>query len=300
MASDFDEALLHEYDDSTLAGYIENNPRLNALGGVRYLSPNLVYKAASPNLQKDAIKSTNLALQLGIRVPVIERSLSIGYSLYTIMRRVDGTSLIDCWHKLGWLTTFKLAFQLRQFVRKMPTQTSSTAGGLHTGNFNSIWVEDLYGLPKNASSLAVAEYFNFWGNFISPPFGECPKRPKELDVRFSITAPLFFTHQDMAPRNLMMDKKDQLWLVDWNLSGWFPIYMEYVGMQNFEIPSTWGWFDRLRWHIFSWISVGRYETKRKAIVSGHYWSTRFRLGRREEVLVEGADPNDVNARKPGL
>ncbi|KKZ65226.1 hypothetical protein EMCG_08935 [[Emmonsia] crescens] len=302
MASGFDETLLHEYDDSTLAQLLKRDSRLIAMrGGVNYISPNLITKAANPNLQRDAIKSTNLALQLGIRVPVIKRSFQAGHSLYTVMERVDGMNLLDCWHQLGWLTTFKLAFQLRGFVRKMRTQTSPTAGGLHTGDFNSIWVEDLYGLPKHAGTRAVVEYFNFWGNFICPPLHERPKRPEKLKVQFS-TAHFVFTHQDLAPRNLMIDKHDKLWLIDWNLSGWFPIYMEYVGMQNFVIPSTWKWLDRLRWTIFSWISVGRDEARRKAIKSGHYWSLHSRLGRYEEVLVEGADPWDTNpnSRKPGL
>lgn len=181
----------------------------------------------------------------------------------------------------------------------MRTQISSTAGGLHTGKFNSMWVEDLYGLPKHASPFAVAEYFNFWGNFICPPLHERPKRPEKLKVNFS-NIPLVFTHQDLAPRNMMVDRHDKLWLVDWNLSGWFPPYLEYVGMQNFVIPSTWEWFDRLRWRIFTWISVGRDEVKRNAIRSGHYWSVYSRLGRYEEVLIKGADPWDLNARKPGL
>lgn len=304
MASDFDETRLHEYDDATLAEFIERAPRTSStMGGVRCLSPSLVSKTAGPTLHHDALKGICLARQLGIRVPAVRRVVEIKdllHSCYTIMERIDGTTLHDCWHQLSWFTTLRLALQLRRWVRKMRTQTSPTAGGLDSGQFNSPWVEDSYGLPDNASPRAVGSYFDFWGNFIPPPIGTIPKRPAKLKIDFSsMTTPLYFTHQDLAPRNLMIDTQGQLWVVDWTLSGWFPIYLEYTGMQNF-LAHSWGWFDRLRWRLFTWISVGWYEAEKCAIRGGVSWSIKWRNGRRGEVLVEGADPWDFNARRPGL
>lgn len=48
--------------------------------------------------------------------------------------------------------------------------------------------------------------------------------------------PLAFTHQDLTLRNLMVDKKGQLWVVDWQSSGWYPAFFEYVGMHIFHTP----------------------------------------------------------------
>lgn len=100
----------------------------------------------------------------------------------------------------------------------------------------------------------------------------------------------------------MLDKKGQLWIVDWDLSGWFPIYLEYTDMQNFHRPTTWGWFDYLRWRLFSWISVGWYEEEKKAVYQGVCRSVARRNGRHGEVLVEGVSSWDLSleARRPDL
>ena len=33
---------------------------------------------------------------------------------------------------------------------------------------------------------------------------------------------LVFTHQDLAARNLILDDNGRLWVIDWELAGWYP------------------------------------------------------------------------------
>jgi serine/threonine protein kinase len=73
-----------------------------------------------------------------------------------------------------------------------------------------------------------------------------------------------FSHQDLAPRNIILDKEGKIWLIDWGMSGWYPVYFEYTSMQNFN-EITWGRMARLRWWIFSWISVGLFSRERSAL-----------------------------------
>jgi hypothetical protein len=95
------------------------------------------------------------------------------------------------------------------------------------------------------------------------------------------------THHDLAPRNLMVDLNGKLWLLDWEYSGFYPIYFEYAAMQNFEIPRTWNWFDRLRWTLFCWIAVGYYPRYANALGLIRSRFTRFLAGRRYHLLKYG-------------
>lgn len=216
------------------------------------------------------------------------------------MERIHGSNLHDCWHQLGWLTTFELAFQLRAYTRRMRGLTSSTVGGLATGTTRSIWIEDEYRLPLYASSECLAAFLNFWCNFVPPQLrqGGTAFVNGYRGASFPPGQKLVFTHQDLAPRNMLIDSKNRLWLVDWDFSDWFPIYFEYAGMQNFG-DVHWTWFDKLGWRIFTWISVGVYKLEKKALSHARYWFICNPTGRQHEVLMEGAGMNDIHLRKPG-
>ncbi|OJD16606.1 hypothetical protein AJ78_03246 [Emergomyces pasteurianus Ep9510] len=112
--------------------------------------------------------------------------------------------------------------------------------------------------------------------------------------------PLVFTHQDLAPRNMIVDERCQLWLLDWDYSGWYPVYFEYASMQNFDVPSNWRWIDRFRWKLFSWITVGLFPKEHRALEQAKMRFTRYPLGRKNEVLQDGAPARAVHLRKPGM
>lgn len=78
----------------------------------------------------------DLARQLGIRDPGIERTIEADHNNYLIMERIDGTNLEESWTTIGWLATIRLAFQLRRYVQRLRTVTSSTAGSLSTESVN--------------------------------------------------------------------------------------------------------------------------------------------------------------------
>jgi aminoglycoside phosphotransferase (APT) family kinase protein len=96
---------------------------------------------------------------------------------------------------------------------------------------------------------------------------------------------LVFTHHDLAPRNLLLDRRGQLWVLDWDYAGWYPRYFEYAAMQNFSVPHTWTRFARARWFLFTWITVGRFEHERNVLELIRAKFTRFMFGRRFEILA---------------
>lgn len=279
----FDDNLLHQYDEDSLERYIAASPRSEVIGGVSLLSSGLVAKGGSAKYSKGGLEAMKLAYGLGVRVPAVKRAfIEKSGDLQLVMERIRGETLMNCWNRLGWFASLNLAFQLRGFIRKMRGLISSTAGAIHSGDYHSIWIDDSFRLPLHANSAAVAGFFNFWGNYTPPPLpnGQ-PQAIKDVQLcKFSVDEPLVFTHQDLAPRNLMIDAHSKLWIIDWGCAGWYPMFLEYVGMQNFWIPSSWTWWDKLRWNLFSWISVGRYPAEWRALMHSRKWQMKYPYERR--------------------
>jgi len=94
-------------------------------------------------------------------------------------------------------------------------------------------------------------------------------------------------HQDLAPRNMILDSSGHVWLVDWGRSGFYPAFMEYLGMEGPEgampwlaarsLTARWG---RFRWSLFCLIACGYFRLHSKgraALAVVRQRSLRFRL-----------------------
>jgi hypothetical protein len=295
----FSEQLLLQYDGATLKHYILESESSKHSSSVFFLSPNLIAKQLLPGEETDMLEAMQCAGLLGVRVPSIKRVVESSDNVYIIMERIYGQTLEDAWAHLSWFTILRLAFQLRMFIRRMRTVSATTAGSLSTGVCRSIWLDDYYGLPPHSGPDAITAFIQFWLNFI-------PRSQRNTGKQHNKTfcpqnpARLVFTHQDLAPRNMILDEKCRIWVLDWDYSGWYPTYFEYASMQNFHTPLTWGWTDKLFWKVFVWISVGLFPKEHEALDQARMRFTRYPLGRKNEVLREGAPAHAVHLRKPGM
>ncbi|KAG0705794.1 hypothetical protein DFH29DRAFT_996449 [Suillus ampliporus] len=52
--------------------------------------------------------------------------------------------------------------------------------------------------------------------------------------RFDNSWPLVFTHQHLCPRNIMLGRDVKVYMVDWEGSGFYPSWFEYVDMRSDE------------------------------------------------------------------
>lgn len=58
-------------------------------------------------------------------------------------------------------------------------------------------------------------------------------------------------------------------------------------MQNFYIPESWTSFAQMRWYLFTWITVGRFEKERRVLEEVRRKFTRVSVGRRFDILKNG-------------
>lgn len=176
----------------------------------------------------------------------------------------------------------------RQFILKMRSITSPTAGSLVTGECRSFWLEDHFELPASATPNDISAFLAFWTDFKSIRQEIKKSNHEHSALRGSSClqpGKLVFIHHDLAPRNLVLHPSGEIWLIDWDLAGFYPHYFEYAAMDNFMVPRDWGVLSRFRWYLFTWIAAGRSEKESRLLWIARSKFQRFGSGRRCNILA---------------
>jgi hypothetical protein len=285
----FDEALLDNYSDEELFEYFERSPPLVTVRteAVRELSPGLVAKHVCHFVDpRDEAYAMERARSVGVNTPVVRRiatHVEDADEHLLIMDRVRGKTLEQLWPHIGLWESIRIAWELRRFLRAMASVTSGTTGGLHSGVVRSIHIDAVHGPVPHASPTTFSNYLNWWLTECRPYW--CEPRP---DLTFSPTQHVL-VHQDLAPRNLMLDVTRNLWIIDWNHSGYYPAFMEYMGVDAvsagldwFRAPTWASWWGRMRWDLLRFIACGFARKHRRAIAGLNcvcHRTQRFRADR---------------------
>lgn len=301
MDSKFNDTRLFSYTDAEIVDYITSLPGLPKFSNIIPLSSKYLAKGYPEDELEDAVRSVEFASQLGIYVPRIQRTVQVDDAFYCIMDCIPGKTLDVEWPELGWIASLRLAFKLRHIIRRLRSAESTFAGSLATGKCRSYYLDDTFGLPPRASFDHVNAFMNFWANFVTPR-QEVKKTPAEHSICqrpvFLSNRPFVFTHHDLAPRNIILDREGQLWLIDWDCAGFYPKFFEYAGMHNF-ISTGWNKFALWRWKLFAWIACGFYDRESRWLEIIRSRFTRFRPARRFNMrangyaAVSGRSDNDV-------
>ncbi|KAF9519378.1 hypothetical protein BS47DRAFT_1482078 [Hydnum rufescens UP504] len=250
----------------------------------------------------DEIFALKHAREMGIRVPTVHRSIFFDDppfpSAIIIMERIHGRTLEHLWAEIGWWKTIRLALQLRRFAQIMRADTSTTTGGLVSGFIRSPYLDGIYAPLPHSSPAAFTGYVNWWLVNCRPTLVK--PRP---DLSLQPLREHIFVHQDLVGRNIVVDARDQLWIVDWGFAGYYPIYMEYMGMHAPFMPwssNSWisSWMARLarwRWAFLRFIVLGSsrpYQRARDAMIEVYRRSCKFRLERAPDSQPDGPDFTD--------
>ncbi|EIW51508.1 kinase-like protein [Trametes versicolor FP-101664 SS1] len=232
---------------------------------VRILSSSVLAKKVGGTYYDDPLDEVyamQRARALGVNVPAFRRLVPIDDfgSYYLVMERVIGDTLEQLWRSMSLWGTLRAAWQLRGYLRLLHTVTAQTTGGLHSGRTRSIWLDDQRGPVRHASPAAFVGYLNWWLVNCRPEY--CTSYP---ELVLKPAKDHILVHQDLAPRNMILDSHGTLYLVDWGISGFYPEYMEYFGIDatsslcsmQWLRERTWAaWWGRLRWSLFRWVAAG--------------------------------------------
>ena len=194
---------------------------------------------------------------------------------HIVMDNIQGNTLDVIWTKMSWWESFKLALQLRFFVKRLRSFTLRSLGSLETGICRSFWLDDQFGFPPFSRRTQLNHFLRYWTNFAQTE--RTPFQWFLSNLRGGIPrgSRFVFTHHQLTPRNLLVSPSGRLWLLGWDLAGFYPECFEYAAMYNFDIPQDWGYLARFRWFLFTVISAGYYEADARFLRSVRSIFTKY-------------------------
>ncbi|KAI1952927.1 hypothetical protein LOZ57_001011 [Ophidiomyces ophidiicola] len=208
---------LETVSNADLIGLLDTAPILYQVGGTKVvrISHNLILKSGGRVLPRETRTLQLIAKRTSLRVPRVYRTFQVkeqgrqfGTRGHIIMDYIDGKNLGDCWKQLT-------GRQKDDIVCQAVGQLFSDFGA---GPFDSNSDMEAWFNRK----LAFCQRIN--------------KAPPEIPpFEFS---KFVMTHQDISPRNIILDASEKIWLVDWADSGAFPPAFERGALAVVSLKSA--------------------------------------------------------------
>ncbi|KAF7298399.1 Kinase-like protein [Mycena kentingensis (nom. inval.)] len=227
-----------------------------AWGGILYgeyesltrISRTLCVKSHFSTKLSEALTLEYIAAHTTIPVPRVHAVYKDrrGY-LNMVMDYVPGTELEKIWNALGHEDRLSIVRQLRGFIDQLralqppdPRTVQAVGGG--PCKDTAISPPDFGPFPS------VAAFHSFLGHdYVIKHEFPAGKFPDSRAAFMACTARpyrIMFAHCDIAPRNIIVDGKQIVAIVDWEKAGWYPEYREFT--QTFFANS---WYPRVFWDL---------------------------------------------------
>ncbi|KAJ5967169.1 Aminoglycoside phosphotransferase [Penicillium viridicatum] len=219
---------LNSVTDEALAALLTSSPIIHQLGGttVVRLSETLIMKGGGSVMTSEAEMLRLIASRTTIRAPRVYRSFQVkddtqyfGTSGYIVMDFIPGQPLDESWNSLSRDTQGKIAAQVAEIIQEMQSielpQPGPTGGGPCRGRFFTDY---------SAGPFMDTAEMEAWFNHKLDICKSVHQAPKDIPP-FHFTK-FVLTHNDISPRNLILDQHEQVWLIDWAYSGAYPPVFE--------------------------------------------------------------------------
>lgn len=160
---------------------------------------------------------------------------------YIFMDYVEGDTLENLWPSMSWSERMRVLWTLRGYIQQLHSVPMLNVGV--PGPFDAsekaylcrgqFFTED--GAGPFSNYLDMAAWFDrkryqaladMHFNKRSPSSTGYPK--------FDASFPLVLCHMDLTMRNIIVDKGGKVWLIDWEVSGAYPAWMEYAECASWE------------------------------------------------------------------
>ncbi|GLA47077.1 hypothetical protein AnigIFM63604_000941 [Aspergillus niger] len=232
----FDGIDFETLSEESLAAVLFSVPALYDLGQttVVRLSQKLAMKGGGNVLSSEAAVLQLITSKTDIRVPRVHRAWQVeddtkyfGTMGYLIMDYIDGRPLDSCWDELSTDQKLDIANQTAQMVVKMQAIELSVpkAGPIGGGPCCGRWFSHYSAGPFETTS-EMEDWFNHKLEICKA----WRKAPQDIPA-FKFTE-LVITHQDISPRNIILDAEGHVWLVDWADAGAYPRVFESASLSS--------------------------------------------------------------------
>ena len=164
----------------------------------------------------------------------------------TVMDYIPCRQLRHVWPSMSLFAKLRVAFILRGYLRQLRAirhPRSRIPGPIASDDqIRPPQVQMIGGeLERPRAPFGSCAEFSAWWNERYAMSMECaPQRHEGAPPEpFDDSAPLVLTHCDLNMRNILVGDDGRLYLIDWDLSGFYPPWFEYVN-----------------WRFWVWIGLG--------------------------------------------
>ncbi|KAK0438161.1 uncharacterized protein EV420DRAFT_1280252, partial [Desarmillaria tabescens] len=218
------------------------------------IAPDAVAKRC--NLHEPYMMTYVVSRSTSIRIPKVQRVLPVReeelfpgcYLIWLVMDFIDGDVMEMAWPKISWLQ--KSVQELHQIPvprSNIPGPFDSTGKALACSGY---YFSET-GVGPFESYSAMADWFDHRRYFLLVDLHVNYGSFKlHLYPMLDASYPLVLCHMDLNMRDILVDKRGDVWLVDWGKAGAFPPWFEYANMVLFarvaikerRLPKSWLFF----------------------------------------------------------
>ena len=200
---------LFQYDDSTVFKCrIKNGPA---------------------NQQWEALTYQFIRAHTTIPVPRVYRVISYEFSHLIFMDYIPGERLDSVWPTLSIWQKCHVAWTLRGYVRQLRAIRGQFAlrPGPLGGPDPRICRGPMWPDCEDGPFDNFATFYRKARRYVLGVVDDLNDERTSEEYR-QAEKNLVFTHNDLNMRNVIIGEDGQLWLIDWDWSGFYPVYFEYV------------------------------------------------------------------------
>ena len=161
---------------------------------------------------------------------------------FLAMEYVRGSTLRIAWPTLSLWSKLRMIWTLRQYIRQLRRVTSpySTRPGPLGGS--SAQAPSGMIFSKSTPPLENSDHLKLWYHY-EKRRGQSNGLVPPRFPPFPDASPLVMTHADLDLGNIMLDELGHVWLIDFGVSGYFPVWYEYITAvavaRAKKAPNTW-------------------------------------------------------------
>ncbi|KAJ7596585.1 kinase-like protein, partial [Mycena floridula] len=195
--------------------------------------------------------------------PQVHRVLPFGSSHCIVMDYVEGECLLAVWSKLSWWRRIQVVFSLRHYIQQLcrtplpfpdiPDPFDGNPLHCNGGHFS----QDSGPL---STYIAMADWHDCQNHRSQVSFHIPNPTGIWRYLKFDTSMPLVLCHFDLHLRNIMLDKDNRVWLIDWAFAGAYPPWFEHSTM------ASWANADHPRFRF-----PGSFSRFIGFIVGGYEW-----------------------------
>ncbi|KAJ5584321.1 uncharacterized protein N7459_004121 [Penicillium hispanicum] len=216
--------------------------------GVWSLGSSLILKERSiepPNFESANIQF--LASKTSIPIPkIVEEWQEDDGAYFLLAKRIRGQPLSELWPTMPWADRERVAKQTAEYLLQLRE--------LHSDQMESIGGQPIYSafLFPNGYGIGhgpLSSDDELWAE-MSLALAKVPEPIRlKLRQRMPTAAPYTFTHGDLTNVNIMVEDSNLAGILDWESSGYFPVWWEFtsagigLGQEDKE------WKDLLRKYL---------------------------------------------------